>query len=247
MFACSDAVYSPEGDRFFTAGRLFVGDAEPDGEVRELDLDEGAFIASIAYSPDGTSVAGDLENSEPGLVYLWDVATGARIQTVGELGNRYDYLRGVAFSPNGKLLAGISETGVVHVWDVTSAQDIRYWDSRTDNGEDISFSPDRTLVATAGASGAALWSSTSGELVAQLRGHAGNVPDVAFSSDGTLAATAGEDGTARIWQVPTGRLLHTFFGHSGGVTSVAISPNGKTLATSGLDGTTASTCSMSTS
>jgi WD40 repeat protein/DNA-binding SARP family transcriptional activator len=237
MFAWGDAVYSPEGDRFFTAGRPFVGDAEPDGEVREMDLGEGAFISSIAYSPDGTSVAGGLENSQPGLVYLWDVGTGARIQALGELGNRYEYLRGVAFSPDGQLLAGISGPGVVHIWDVTSAQDIRSWDSRTDNGEDISFSPDGTLVATAGAGGAALWSSTSGELVAQLRGHAGDVPDVAFSSDGTLAATAGEDGTARIWEVPTGRLLHTFFGHSGGVTSVAISPDGKTLATSGLDGT----------
>jgi WD40 repeat protein len=142
----------------------------------------------------------------------------------------------VAYSPDGKLLAGIAASGGVHLWDLASGQEVKGWDTRTENGDGIAFSPDGSLLATSGADGAAVWRSASGELVVRLRGHAGDVPDVAFSPDGTMVATAGEDGTARVWDVSTGRQLHVLFGHREGLTGVSFSPDGTSVATSG-DGT----------
>jgi WD40 repeat protein len=227
--------YSPDGSRYFTGGRPTVGEAEPGGTSRVL---EDTAIWSAAYSADGSTVAGGLAGDEDGsgLVVVWDADTGDRVMTLGEPGTSYDHIRGLAYSPDGRLLAGLAASGGVHLWDLASGEEVAGWDTRTDNGDGIAFSPDGTLLATSGSGGATVWKTPSGEPVVRLRGRT-DVPDVAFSPDGSMLATAGEDGTARVWDISTGRQLHAFFGHDQGVNSVAFSPDGTMVATSSNDGT----------
>src|SRR6185436_6698384 len=129
-------------------------------------------IWSAAFSPDGTTVAGGLAGDEdgPGLVFVWDAETGDHVLTLGKVGTSYDHIRGLAYSPDGKLLAGLAASGGVHLWDLASGQEVKGWDTRTENGAGIAFSPDGLLLATSGADGAAVWRSASGELVVRLRG-----------------------------------------------------------------------------
>ena len=62
------------------------------------------------------------------------------------------------------------------------------------------FSPDGTLVVTAGGGGTArVWEASTGQDVAELRGHLGRVTSAAFSPDGTRVVTVSRDGTARIY------------------------------------------------
>ena len=64
----------------------------------------------------------------------------------------------------------------------------------------IAFSPDSSLLATAGADGALrLWQAEDGRLLRTFRGHEGGLTDVAFSPDGDLLASSGFDGTVRLW------------------------------------------------
>ncbi len=235
-----EAVYSPDGERFATAGGTLISSSDSGQELLGMDIGSADKTWSVAYSPDGRSLAGGMgkgQESGLGLVFVWDVETGERIQTLGEPGSEYDHVRGLAFGPDGARVAGIAYSGDVHIWDVASGEVLLSFDTGGDNTGGIALSPDGTLIATSGGDGAALWNADSGELVVRLRGHTGDVPDVVFSSDGMLVATASEDGTARIWDASTGRLLHTLFGHEGSVTGVAFSPDGTTVATSGLDGT----------
>jgi len=71
----------------------------------------------------------------------------------------------------------------------------------------VAFSPDGTLLATAGDDGTLrLWNPVTGQAVgAPLpagTGPGGSVSGVAFSPDGKLLASADADGTVRTWQMP---------------------------------------------
>jgi WD40 repeat protein len=235
----NDAVYSPDGRRFVTAGRPFVRDASSGGVVGKMRLDHEEWIESVAYSPDGSLIAGGLGagTDESGTVAMWDASTGERVETLGEPAAKINSIQGLAFSPDGTLLAGINGIGTAHVWNVSVGKELITFEAHQSNGGGVAFSPDGTLLATSGTDGAALWAMPSGEKVATLAGHAGNVEDVAFSSDGTLVATADQDGTAGVWDAATGRKILTMYGSTDALSGVAFSPDGSTLATSSFDGT----------
>ena len=101
----------------------------------------------------------------------------------------------------------------------------------------VAFSPDGTILASAGDDGKIVLLNTSQfQPIQQLDGHSGPVTRVAFSPDGKILASAGKDGSVILWDMnsyqPIGQPLSE---HNGEVTSLAFSPDGRTLATGGED------------
>ena len=105
----------------------------------------------------------------------------------------------------------------------------------------VAFSPDDTLLATAGRDGTVrLWNpATDRRVGAPLQTGQTGVTAVAFSPDGTLLATAGGDGTVLLWNPATDRRVGAPLHASAryGAPAVAFSHDGTLLATAGLDGT----------
>lgn len=101
----------------------------------------------------------------------------------------------------------------------------------------VRFSPDGTLVATAGGEGAVrLWDPRTGASLRLLDDHGAGVSGVAFSPDGSVLASVGGDRTLRLWDPHSGTPLRaTYAGHPAYVTGVAFSPDGTVLATAGWD------------
>lgn len=81
------------------------------------------------------------------MIKLWDVAIG-EINGYLEHGN-YNDVHDLAFSPDGRLLAGGGTDSVVRIWDVESGQVLRSL-PHADELLAVSFSPDGAWLATGG-------------------------------------------------------------------------------------------------
>ena len=141
----------------------------------------------------------------------------------------------VAFSPDGKILAGGGNTSM-RLWDMATRRPIGHPLTGPTGGViSVAFSPDgKILAGGGGAQGVRLWDVGTGHQIRNhLTGHTGPVGSVAISPDGKTLAGAGAHGV-RLWDLTTGRQIGDLLtGRTNWVGSVAFSPDGKTLAGGG--------------
>jgi WD40 repeat protein len=195
----------------------------------------GSGVLSIAFSPDGTTVATGGKG-----VLVTDAANG---QWIGEIpSHSVGVVHSVEFSPDGKILATLSIDGSVRLWNLASRPQFRtpVLVPPGDGAQSMAFSPDGKILATGYADGTVrLWNPATGQSIGALAFAApGGVYSVAFSPNGKILATGNGDGTVRLWNSATDQPIGTpLTGLAGRATSLAFSPDDSTLATGSRDGT----------
>ncbi|NUB46737.1 caspase family protein [Fertoebacter nigrum] len=149
-----------------------------------------------------------------------------------------DFLRSVAFGPNGdRVLTGSGE-GVALLWDIATEAEIRRFVVHVGGVHAVAFNLDGTRLLTGGSDNIVrLWDAATGAEVQRFTGHGHWVTSVAFSTDGRQLLSGSMDDTARLWDAATGTEIRRFTGHRDGVTSVAFSPDGAWLLTGSIDNT----------
>jgi WD40 repeat protein len=180
------------------------------------------------------------EDPDVEAIQLWDVATGKQADPVRGGGGFI-----VAFSPEGKRLAGVGGKqsgggqGEVTVWDAEKLDVV--WSSKkpakTVTG--AAFSPDGKRLATCGWDKVVrVWEAATGKELVTLKGHEGDdVRSVTFSPDGKRLASVGGDKVVRVWDVAAEKELFAMKGHTADIWGVASSPDGKRVAAANRDGT----------
>jgi WD40 repeat protein len=154
------------------------------------------------------------------------------------LGGHANAVRGISFSPDGKMLASASVDKTVKLWDTSTSEEIKTLTGHTSGVYGISFSPDGKMLASASVDKTVkLWDTSTGKEIKTLTGHTNAVWGISFSPDGKMLASASVDKTVKLWDTSTGKEIKTLTGHTGGVTGVSFSPDGKMLASASADKT----------
>ncbi|WP_405568772.1 helix-turn-helix domain-containing protein [Streptomyces phaeochromogenes] len=194
--AIDTAVFSPDGTRLAIVGEK--------GAVRIWHLSTGALhtahtspgesVRSVAFAPDGSTLAVvDIETGGD-QVTLLDTTTGRTQRTIKP--SRPSTLS-LAFSPNGHTLATASSSGVVNTWDRRTG---RLQDSFSASGEvaSLAFSPDGRTLAAGSVRGVQLWDLATSQTRITLP--TGKLAPVAFSPDGRTLATS-TSSSVGLWNV----------------------------------------------
>jgi WD40 repeat protein len=195
----------------------------------------GGRVSAVAFSPDQRFVATGAGIGAKGFVHLWDARTGAE---VASMAGHTSWVRDVAFSADGTLLASVG-ADAVRIWSVETGETVG---TLTDHDRPVSavaFSADGRFVASGegkhlyGGDPAPhvvrIWSLQTHETVAVLEGHQGDLWALAFSRDDALLAGASSDGTVRIWEVASWQEKATLKGLKAAVECVAFTSDGTEL------------------
>src|SRR5262249_50099032 len=232
------------------------------GQLRRTLAGHRDWVCTVAFSPDGTTVAsGSCDWSfhrghdwprpawrgpEQCEGRLWDAASGDLNRVVTGSGP----LLSVAFAPDGKSLA-CGMGAEVRLYDLSSEAPGRVVTSHHHGVRSVAFTPDgAAILSGSDAHTVRRTSVATGREEWQAPGSFEQVNAVALSADGSLLATGSSDGrfalgtrkagadgigpgAGRLWAARTGPVVRRLGAPAAQILAVALSPDGRRVAAGG--------------
>jgi WD40 repeat protein len=229
----------------FSANGRFIATGSADGTARLWSAADGQSLALFRH-PSGVSRGDDVQmvSFSPDSTRLVTVG-GDRFARLFEVSrpekdpillNHRDQVNTARFSNSGDMIATGGANNFVRIWDASTGEP-RFELEGGGRISDLAFSPDDSLLATAGGNDttARVWNLAHRTSVAIITAHKSGVESVAFSPDGRSVVTTGRDGKAYIVRTESGFTQGLLVGHHGPVNSSAFSPDGRLVATASDD------------
>jgi WD40 repeat protein len=212
------AVFSPKGD-------VLASSANMDQHILLWDVASGKALSriltayvhdlhSLAWSPDGKMLASaglKAIANPPGpmdTVCLWDPWTGKPLRewTLQQSKDRHTGgVRGLTFSPDGKLLAAADGDNTIVVWHVAGGKMRARLPGHPRGIMALAFSPDCHMLASGGLDRTIrLWELATWKERRRYHGHLGAISKLAFSADGLTLASGSGDTSVLLWSIMDG-------------------------------------------
>jgi serine/threonine protein kinase/WD40 repeat protein/tetratricopeptide (TPR) repeat protein len=198
----------------------------------------GWKIRALAQSPDGRCFAtGSHPHHATGEVRVWDASTGRmRFPPLPHT----NYVKALAFHPDGKVLAVGDFNGLVRLWDPESGREIGRPLPQGEIVMALAYSPDGTILAVGladdhtGKAGVRLWDTSTGQPIGALLPSPRRVTRIEFAPDGRALLADSEGPATSLWDVSGGQAIsEPFDGEVGG----SFRADGRAFLTAGNDGT----------
>jgi WD40 repeat protein len=205
----------------------------------------GDIVRSVAFTPDSTALAAAGGNTDEFAIHIWEAASG---ESLGTLEGHTGIIWGIAFSPDGQMLASVSNDKTAKIWDWHTGTLLKSLDF-PGAVSSVSFSPDGRILAIGGVDepqnqiqNAAIWTFSVGSWnpVRKFSEYL-NIIAQAYSPDGRWLIGGGTSRNVQVWQASDGAAMYTL-NHAHHVSKAAISPDSSTVATATCETTVNDVC-----
>jgi WD40 repeat protein len=174
---------------------------------------------------------------------VWDVETGKELRRLEGVNHN---VRCLAVSPDEKTLAAglvdsedvnaANTAGVVRLWDLENAKEIRAMKGHTREISSATFAPDgKTVLSSSFDATVRLWDVASGKELKRFVGHGARVECAAFTPNGRFIMSCGNDGRVRVWDIESATQLYESPPVRSVLTALAVLPDGLQCITVGQD------------
>jgi WD40 repeat protein/transcriptional regulator with XRE-family HTH domain len=226
--------FAPDGGLLASSGT--------DAAVRLWDPKQGTLIqtlphpdpvCAIAWNMDGRLFAtGDIE----GCIRVWEIQKNQTATCISAIAGHTDWIIGLAFAPDGGILASASWDLTIKLWEVAGGHLRQTLTGHTDRIQSLVWGSDSRMLASSSRDTTIwLWDAEQGSARAVLQGHSAEVYSLAFTPDSDRLLSGSEDGSLRLWDIVSGQCVRVMQGYTASLFDIDWSPDGTQLASGGTD------------
>lgn len=235
-------IFSPDSKILATAsddGQVILWNIETEQRIKTYTTDNRYKIHSVLFNSSGNRLIFAKEN---GYLYQWDWQEQELPDEIGLNGynfpnNTEKFLRTIALSPDGQLLATGGYDGSIQLWYLATGQFLQSFEGHTNWVRSIIFSNNsQYLISCSEDRTIRIWNLKTGDCLNTLLGHRGRVWAIVLNKQDNLLISVSDDQKIKLWEFPLGKCLNVVQGYTHKIRSVAFSPDDKFLASGSDDG-----------
>ena len=213
------AAFNPTEEVIFTssgdAGSMEAWDTQTGKKIWQQKIGDQRFTSGISASSNGRWIASYYYD---GIINIWSQTNGKKIKTIKAHGES-DYINAVRFSPDSEFLITGATDNKIKIWSIKEKggifggleiDQIKELNGHTGAIEEIQFSPDGKLIASAGRDYTVrIWDTETGKNIFILSGYISKVNSIDFDQASHILASGHQDRYLRLWDLEKGKIVKT--------------------------------------